>query len=129
MDKHKAKSTFELPLDLLDALNGNDTPCKGAEEVGFYPFPSSYSEMVASKNFCQRCPIRTKCLSEGILLGETGMWGGFYLYNGKIMRGKSAFLGCKGVRTETEEEMFEEDYIPIPVEKLDAYNSGEWDPI
>ena len=39
---------------------------------------------------CRRCPVRKNCLYTGVTTGAQGVWGGFYLTNGKMDKSKNA---------------------------------------
>lgn len=47
-------------------------------DVEPYPIRQSTDEM------CLSCPVRQVCLDAGVRNNESGVWGGWYLSNGKI---------------------------------------------
>lgn len=40
-------------------------------------------------SICNSCPVQKLCLKEGIEKGETGLWGGVFLLNGKMDKSKN----------------------------------------
>ena len=128
MARESWESAMDSATSLLEKFNGKETPCRGAEGSGFFPFPSTTAELEQSEQICRGCPFRRECLSHAVVHEETGVWGGYYLCDGRVKKGHSPFLGKRSVRTQTEDEMFEEIFVRIPLEKLDAFNAGTWNP-
>lgn len=66
---------------LADCLNMHS---KNAEDPDY--FFDDYEGNVAKQidEICVRCPVIKECFKTGTESGETGVWGGFYLENGKV---------------------------------------------
>jgi len=82
-------------LNLLDQLDidperfewQNLAACKNLPfDMFFDQYEKSPTYAKQVDEICAHCPVAKECFSEGTSKGETGVWGGFYLTNGKISR-------------------------------------------
>ncbi len=55
-------------------------PLFDAYEMDVEPYPIRQ----ATDGMCLACPVRQVCLDAGVRNSESGVWGGWYLSNGKI---------------------------------------------
>lgn len=66
----------------------NDLPAGTKPHKHTDPFFEGYEDdsVMAGvmDGICSSCPVRRMCLKEGIENGETGLWGGVFLINGKM---------------------------------------------
>jgi hypothetical protein len=64
--------------------------CKGQPQRAFFPMPK-YSEryqaarLAPARMFCDRCPVRSDCLAEGVATRSHGVWGGVLLRFGEVV--------------------------------------------
>lgn len=128
MARNQYTASFDSASELIGQFGGKTSPCAGGEAVGFNVFPTTEQELRDSQAICQTCPFRRECKRHAVKFEETGVWGGFYFSDGKLRKDRAPFIGKRGVRTLTEDEMFDEVYVKIPVDKLDDFNNGVWDP-
>lgn len=61
-----------------------------ADDPLFDSYESSVENARAVDEMCSRCPVRKNCLFAGAEGKEQGVWGGFYLVNGKPDKNKNA---------------------------------------
>lgn len=128
MSRKKIIAGLDSASVLIEQFGGQSTPCAGGEASGFIVYPTSQQELRRSQAICRTCPFRRECGNHAAEFEETGVWGGNYFCEGKVRKGKAPFLGKRGVRIQTEEEMFDPVYEEIPIDKLDDFNKRRWDP-
>ena len=74
-----------LGLDADEFDWQNLATCAKMDTELFYDrYESSDSIARMVDQICLSCPVMKECLQRGIDGGETGVWGGFYLKNGKV---------------------------------------------
>ena len=73
---------FEHPTPLVPA---QEWACAGDDPGQF--FPEDESTLAAAQLVCSGCGLREVCLSLALARGESGVWGGVYLENGKVLEG------------------------------------------
>lgn len=61
-----------------------------ADDPLFDSYESSIESAKAVDEMCERCPVRKNCFVTGAENKEQGVWGGFYLVNGKPDKNKNA---------------------------------------
>lgn len=65
--------------------------CQNMETNLFFDYYESDSVLAGNVDeICESCPVRKFCLEEGVLNGETGVWGGVYLVGGRAVPSKNA---------------------------------------
>ena len=66
-------------------LNWQDLAlCSEMDTNYFYDYYESSVQVAAMiDDACLSCPVMTQCLQFGVENGETGVWGGIYLVNGR----------------------------------------------
>jgi hypothetical protein len=57
--------------------------CAGIDPDQF--FPEDDATLAAARSICAGCPLRDVCRDLGLARGETGVWGGLLLEDGKIL--------------------------------------------
>lgn len=65
--------------------------CRGMKTNWFYDDYEAdplFAGMMDS--ICLSCPVRTFCLREGVENGESGLWGGVFLSNGKTDKSRNS---------------------------------------
>lgn len=75
----------------MRAVESNDTKwyhlsvCRGMSLNWFYDEYEADQELAKTMDgICAACPVRKICFDEGTRNQEHGLWGGFFLSNGKI---------------------------------------------
>lgn len=68
----------------LAQCDGKDT------ELFFDKYESSPRVARAIDEMCLSCPVQKVCLQEGVENGDTGVWGGVYLVNGRMDESKNS---------------------------------------
>ena len=59
--------------------------CAGIDPDQF--FPEDDATLAAARGICAGCPVRDVCRELGLARGETGVWGGLLLEDGKVLDG------------------------------------------
>jgi hypothetical protein len=86
-------------LAACDSMTGVRRPDGTVDDWFFDSYENStVAEQV--DEMCRRCPVRRNCLYAGVTNNEQGVWGGFYLTNGKMDKTRNAH------KTEEEKEEF-----------------------
>lgn len=57
--------------------------CAGADPDQF--FPEDDATLALARDLCARCPLRDVCRQLGLARGESGVWGGLLLEDGKVL--------------------------------------------
>jgi hypothetical protein len=57
--------------------------CSGIDPEQF--FPEDEVTLAAARGICADCPLQDVCRELGLARGESGVWGGLLLENGKIL--------------------------------------------
>jgi hypothetical protein len=79
--------------DILDVLGIEDSEfhwrylalCQGMNSNDFHDrYEADPEHAKAIDDLCLSCPVRKECLLEGVQNNEWGVWGGWFLVNGKI---------------------------------------------
>lgn len=73
---------YEHPTPYVPA---QEWACAGNDPGTF--FPEDDETLVAAKLVCAGCGLRDTCLSLALARGESGVWGGVFLENGKVLDG------------------------------------------
>lgn len=64
---------------------GVHRPCFALPAEVFHPSPSQKSALAQAKEACADCAVRSACLDSGMARGETGVWGGRRLEQGRAV--------------------------------------------
>lgn len=55
-------------------------------EKFFDRYLQSEETMLEVQNLCSLCPVKIQCINYGIYTKATGVWGGRWLQNGKVVK-------------------------------------------
>lgn len=77
-------------LALCQNIVGTRKPNGDADDPMFDNYEASTDNARAVDEMCSRCPVRKNCIITGIEDKEQGVWGGFYLVNGKPDKNRNA---------------------------------------
>lgn len=84
--------------DILDVLGIEDSEfewrdlalCPGMDPNDFYEkYEVDVTHAKTIDQLCLSCPMRKECLLEGVQNKEWGVWGGWFLSNGRIDEAKN----------------------------------------
>ena len=77
-------------LALCQNIVGPRKPNGDADDPMYENYEASTENARAVDEMCSRCPVRKNCIITGIEDKEQGVWGGFYLLNGKPDKTRNA---------------------------------------
>ena len=77
-------------LALCRGIVGKRKPNGDADDPLFENYEASVDEARAVDEMCERCPVRKNCFVTGAEDKQQGVWGGFYLVNGRPDKNKNA---------------------------------------
>lgn len=60
-----------------------DWACAGIDPDQF--FPEDEATLASAQRICAACPLRDVCRELGLARGESGVWGGLLLDDGKVL--------------------------------------------
>jgi hypothetical protein len=90
LDEIEGREDFSWEsLALCQNIVGPRKPNGDADDPLFDSYESSADTARAVDEMCSRCPVRKNCLLTGVEGKEQGVWGGFYLINGKPDRNRN----------------------------------------
>ncbi len=82
LNTRSATVAYEYPTPSVPA---QEWACAGDDPGQF--FPEDEATLAAAQLVCSGCGLREVCLSLALARGESGVWGGLFLENGKVLDG------------------------------------------
>lgn len=85
--------TLSLPINTLSELLARSTApgfeknrgaCVDENPEWWFPYPSQ--PFNDARRICEKCPIRSACYEYGTATGQSGVWGGVDLDQGRVVR-------------------------------------------